>query len=118
MAARPIEDEKRKLWYRHNALEPTRPVIFCDPENGWNEVITQQQIECEGDLARGWEMSMRKEIFWADSMGDDRVVDAVFEVRHVYDESEDSELPGDDEPDDQEQWAEDWEPEGEDRTDS
>ncbi|GAI42703.1 unnamed protein product, partial [marine sediment metagenome] len=35
LAARPIEDEKRDLWYRHNALEVTRPLIFCDPENGW-----------------------------------------------------------------------------------
>ena len=26
LAARPIEDEKRDLWYRHNALEATRPV--------------------------------------------------------------------------------------------
>ena len=37
---------------------------------------------------------------------------------HVYDESEDAELPGDDESDDQEQWAEDWEPQGEDHTES
>jgi hypothetical protein len=39
LAARPIEDDKRSLWYRHNALEPTRPVIFCDPEDGWLEII-------------------------------------------------------------------------------
>jgi len=28
LAARPIEQEKRDLWYRLNALEPTRPVVF------------------------------------------------------------------------------------------
>ena len=39
LAARPIENEKRDLWYRHNALEATRPLIFCDPENGWNEIF-------------------------------------------------------------------------------
>ena len=39
LAARPIEDEKRDLWYRHNALEPTRPLIFCDLENGWKEIV-------------------------------------------------------------------------------
>ena len=88
LAARPIEEEKKKLWYAHNALEPTRPVVFCDPENGWNEIITQDQIECEGELARGWEMNLRKEIFWAESMGDDKVVDAVFNVPHVYQESD------------------------------
>ncbi|HUT10193.1 MAG TPA: hypothetical protein VMY42_06830 [Thermoguttaceae bacterium] len=88
LAARPVEEEKRDLWYRHNALEATRPVVFCDPENGWNEIITEDQIECEGELARGWEMTLRKEIFWAESMGDDKVVDAVFHVRHVYQESD------------------------------
>ncbi len=42
LAARPGEEEKRRLWYRHNALEATRPLIFCDPENGWNEIIRRQ----------------------------------------------------------------------------
>ena len=27
LIARPIEAEKRELWYKHNALKPTRPVI-------------------------------------------------------------------------------------------
>ncbi len=86
--ARPVEAERRALWCRHNALEPTRPVVFCDPENGWNEIITDECIQCSGELARGWEMTFRKEIFWADQMGDDRVADAVFEVRDVYEESD------------------------------
>jgi hypothetical protein len=88
LAARPIEQEKRKLWYRLNALEPTRPVIFCDPENGWNEIITADQLECEGDLALRWEMTLRKEIFWGAEMCDDRVVQAIFVVPHVYSESD------------------------------
>lgn len=52
LAARPVEDEKRYLWYQHNSLAPTRPVIFCDPENGWNEIITPDQLKCQADLAR------------------------------------------------------------------
>ncbi len=88
LAARPIEDEKRNLWYRHNALEVTRPLIFCDPENGWNEIITNAQIECRGELAREWEMTLRKEIFWGESMGDDRVTEPYFEIPYVYVESD------------------------------
>ena len=88
LAARPEENERRDLWFRHNALEATRPVVFCDPENGWNEIITDDQMQCEGELARGWEMNLRKEIFWAQSMGDDRVAEAVFNVSHVYQESD------------------------------
>jgi len=88
LAARPIEQERKKLWYRLNSLQEARPVIFCDPENGWNEVITEDQIKCEGALARQWEMTLRKEIFWGESMGDDKVVEAVFNVNYVYEESD------------------------------
>ena len=87
LAARPIEEEKKQLWYRHNALETTRPVVFCDPENGWNEIITGDQLECSGEVARGWEMRLRKEIFWAESMGDDRVTLPYFSIGHVYQQS-------------------------------
>jgi hypothetical protein len=73
LAARPIEQEKRDLWYRLNALEPTRPLVFCDPENGWNEIITLGQLKCAGELARWWEMTLRKEVFWGAEplVGDD-----------------------------------------------
>ncbi|MDK2897738.1 MAG: hypothetical protein PWP04_1858, partial [Candidatus Atribacteria bacterium] len=59
LAELPEQEEKRKLWYSINALERVRPVIFCDPENGWNEIITPQDIQCEGKLARSWEMALR-----------------------------------------------------------
>jgi len=88
LAARPSEQEKRDLWYRHNALEATRPVVFCDPENGWDEIITAKQLECTSKLARGWEMRLRKEIFWGAQMRDDRVIEAFFDVPHVYTESD------------------------------
>ena len=88
LAARPIEQQKRELWVSHNMLEPTRPVIFCDPENGWNEVITPGLLSCEGQLARDWEMILRKEVFWGEQMRDDRVIQPCFDIRHVYDESD------------------------------
>jgi len=88
LAARPVEAEKRDLWYGHNALEPTRPLVFCDPENGWNEIITGGSLRCTGELAREWEMTLRKEIFWGGSMDDDRVVQEYFEVPYVYSETD------------------------------
>ena len=88
LAARPVEAAKRDLWYRHNALQPTRPLVFCDPENGWNEIITPADLRCTGDLARRWEMRLRKEIFWGAQMGDDRVIEPYFNIAHVYTESD------------------------------
>ena len=88
LAARPVEDEKRALWLRHNALQPTRPVIFCDPENGWNEIIRPEHLACESELAREWEFRLRREIFWGTEMRDDRVIIPFFEVPHVAVESD------------------------------
>jgi hypothetical protein len=75
--------EKRRLWKTHNELGRCRPVIFCDPENGWNEIITERQMECRGKLARRWEMDLRKEIFWGEEMGDDKPVESVFVVPYT-----------------------------------
>lgn len=88
LAARPVEAEKRNLWLRHNALQPTRPVIFCDPENGWHEIIRPEQLECEHELARDWEFRLRREIFWGTQMCDDRVIIPFFDVAHVAAESD------------------------------
>ncbi len=84
IAARPGEAEKRELWRRHNRLEATRPVIFCDPENGWNEIIDPAHLVCHGQLARWWEMHLRKEIFWGEQMGDDYTVEPSFNVFHIH----------------------------------
>ena len=84
LAARPIEGKKRDLWYRHNALEVTQPVIFCDPENGWNEIIRPAELTCHSPLARRWEMHLRKEIFWGTEMGDDYTIEPYFNVFHIH----------------------------------
>lgn len=84
LAMRPIESEKCKLWTKHNALEQTRPLVFCDPENGWKEIITPDRLECENPLARRWEMRLRKEIFWGAKMGDDRTVQRFFDIPYVH----------------------------------
>ena len=88
LVARPVEAEKRELWYRHNALESTRPLVFCDPENGWNEILTPDMLQCEGGLARGWEWHLRRELFWGEQMRDDRVIQPYFDVGHVYTETD------------------------------
>jgi hypothetical protein len=84
LAVQPIQAEKRRLWTRHNALVPTRPLVFCDPENGWKEIITPDQIECENLLARQWEMHLRKEIFWGTQMKDDYTIQPTFDVAHIH----------------------------------
>jgi hypothetical protein len=88
LADRPVEKEKRQLWLKHNALENVRPLLFCDPENGWSEIVTPDQLQCEHELARAWEHLLRKEIFWGEEMGDDRVIEPWFNVGWVYSRSD------------------------------
>ncbi len=84
LAARPIEAEKRDLWYRHNSLQSTRPLIFCDPENGWTEIIPPGSLLCLSKLAQVWENRLRMEIFWGSQMQDDRVIEPYFDIPHSY----------------------------------
>ena len=87
LAAQPKQEEKKRLWHKHNALGETRPLIFADPENAWYELIPADQLASEGNLARLWEFRLRKEIYWAERIGDDRVVEPGFSVYRIYDES-------------------------------
>jgi hypothetical protein len=80
IADRSREREKRELWYAHNALRERYPVVLCDPENGWNEIITGGQLECAGSLARRWEWVLRRQVFWGETLLDDRPIEPVFEI--------------------------------------
>jgi len=87
LAARPGEERKKKAWTAHNDLLSDEPLLFCDPENGWNEIIHQKDLECSDPLARVWEMHLRKEIFWALEMKDDKVIEPYFDVPYNYTDS-------------------------------
>jgi hypothetical protein len=87
LSLRPETNEIRDLWYRHNRFEPTRPLIICDPENGWNEIISGDQLQCSSRLAKHWEMVLRKEIFWGEHICDDRPIEPVFRVGYSYRDS-------------------------------
>jgi len=62
-------------------------LVFCDPENGWNEIITKDQLRCHDPLAREWEIVLRKEIFWGEEIKDDRVIEPFFNVPYRYSDS-------------------------------
>jgi hypothetical protein len=87
LAALPEQEQKKQRWLKHNALGETRPLIFADPENAWYELIPAAELASEGNLARLWEFRLRKEVYWAEKIRDDRVVEAAFPVHRVYGES-------------------------------
>jgi len=82
------QKKKRELWRKHNDLEPTRPVVFCDPENGWNEIIAAEQLQCQSGLGKRWEIVLRKELFWAERLKDDKVIEPVFDIGYTHTEDD------------------------------
>ena len=87
IAAWPAQADKKNLWLKHNALGQTRPLLFADPENAWYELIPADQLSCESNLARVWEFRLLKEIYWAEKIKDDRVVEPVFTVHYIFDDT-------------------------------
>ena len=84
ISLRPVELDKKKLWTAHNMLKTKEPVIFCDPENGWNELVTEGMLQCSSNIGRRWEMVLRKEIYWADNIKDDKVIEPNFDIGYTY----------------------------------
>ena len=78
------EERKAKLWTAHNDLKTTEPVVFVDPENGWNEIILASTLQCSDTLARVWEMQLKKLIYWAENMKDDKVIEKYFDVPYSF----------------------------------
>jgi hypothetical protein len=84
IAALPEQKRKAGLWRRHNDLETQEPVVFIDPENGWNECIPASILQCAAPIARVWEMFLLKQIYWFEVMKDDKVIEPYFDVPYSY----------------------------------
>ena len=82
------QEKKKALWYEHNELKTKMPVIFVDPENGWNEIILENQLKCEGILAKRWELVLSKEIFWGEHIKDDKPIEPNFYIGYTFYETD------------------------------
>ena len=80
IAALPVQQERIKLWTEHNDLKTKEPLVFIDPENGWNECITVDTLSCTTPMARVWEMFLLKQIYWFEDFKDDKVIEPYFDV--------------------------------------
>ena len=84
LAARPIEEEKRRLWLDHNMLVHTRPLVVMEPENAWCEILPDNKFLCSNMLCRVWEEDLRRLIYIAANYTDDRVIAPIIYVPYIY----------------------------------
>ncbi len=64
IAALPIQAERRELWFRHNSLQPTRPLILLFPEGAWEELLPNAAFTCIDEKARLMEWNLRTRIYY------------------------------------------------------
>ncbi len=81
LAERPEEQAKIALWCDHNDLKETRPLIYIDLENGWNELLPLEfTCQCEGEMAQEWEMWLHKELIYGEKICCDKPLEAKFYI--------------------------------------
>ena len=73
VAAKPIQDERRDLWRRHNSLQRTRPLVYCRWFACWHE-HPWSQLECEDPFWQGHERFL-KQMLTQDETGDDYIIE-------------------------------------------
>lgn len=64
IAALPVQEEKRRLWRRLNALQPERPMVMID-QVCWNEMEIGDEltIQCSDADCRYYEEILRRQLF-------------------------------------------------------
>jgi len=73
IAARPVQDERRDLWRRHNSLERTRPLVYMRWFAAWNE-HPESNLQCEDPFWQGHERFLRMHIV-QDWIEDDFIIE-------------------------------------------
>ena len=77
IAAKPVQEERRKLWSAHFSLKKTRPLVLANygMHNVWcREVFGDHAMQCQDPFFRGHERYLRMQIFH-DTVGDDHIVE-------------------------------------------
>ncbi len=75
IAALPVQEERRRLWRRHNDLRLTRPLILIFPEGAWQELLPEEALHCAGEDARRIERELRMRIYYHQHLADDTVIE-------------------------------------------
>ena len=81
ICARPVQQERRARWRRHNSLEKTHPLIYVRAF-AWQE-MPQSRCQCQDPFLRSFENSFRSQLFW-DSFDDDSIFEPWVTVPAVH----------------------------------
>jgi len=83
LAALPVQNERRRLWYKHNALKGEKPMVLVFPEGGWTEIMPDSTLQTSDEVLRQWERRLRQTIYTQEHFKDDQVAEPVFDIPSV-----------------------------------
>jgi len=71
----PVQDQRRDLWRRHNALKKTRPLVCILGGNAFRkEIVTPTDLVCSDPFFRNYEYQLRVALF-RHKTGDDSIAE-------------------------------------------
>ena len=73
IAAKPVQNERRDLWRKHNSFVRTRPPVICTAVFFWNELKFAESLQTEDWLYKNIESRLRRIILMARLDSDDIV---------------------------------------------
>jgi len=73
IAAKPVQDERRDLWRRHNSLQRTRPLVYMRWLASWHE-HPESHLQCQDPFYQRHERFLRQMIV-QDGIGDDYIIE-------------------------------------------
>ncbi len=81
IATLPVQDEKRRLWRKLNALKPERPMVMID-QVCWNEVNCDGSLNlrCEDAFLRGYENYLQRTLYQWEHFPVDMVVEPFIRI--------------------------------------
>lgn len=80
IAQLPEMAERKKRWISFNALKPERPMILCNPEGAWIELLPEKELLCEDEQLRQWEGQLRSSIYQWEHLRDDKIIEPWFDI--------------------------------------
>ncbi len=83
-AASPVNDEKRRLWKKLNAVDAERPMVMID-QVCWGELERSPELElkCEEETLRGFEQVLRRKLYQWRHFPVDSVMEPCFEIPYA-----------------------------------
>lgn len=71
-ASLPVQEERRRLWFAHNAFEPTPPPVVMELWTFWDDIAPP--VRCTSPFAKGVERWLVEWITNHEIVGDDKVI--------------------------------------------